>query len=143
MIRVADPGLLTTVQDAGRWGCQHLGVPVAGPMDPLSHRAANLLVGNPADRAALEVTLVGPEIEFLDDAVFAVAGARFDLRFDGKPMRTGVAARAARGAACVSAGARRARAPTWRCAGASTCRRGSAAGAPTSPAASAASAAGR
>ena len=97
MIRVADPGLLTTVQDAGRWGCQHLGVPVAGPMDPLSHRAANLLVGNPADRAALEVTLVGPDLEFLDDTVFAVAGARFDLRLDGKPLRAGVAARAARG----------------------------------------------
>ncbi len=94
MIRVADAGLLTTVQDAGRWGCQHLGVPVAGPMDPLSHRTANLLVGNPADRAALEVTLVGPDLEFLDDTVFAVAGARFDLRLDGKPMRSGVAARA-------------------------------------------------
>ena len=97
MIRVAAPGLLTTVQDAGRWGCQHLGVPVAGPMDPVSHRIANLLVGNPADRATLEVTLVGPELEFLDDAVLAVAGARVDLRLDGRPMRDGVAARAGRG----------------------------------------------
>ncbi len=97
MIRVAAPGLLTTVQDAGRWGCQHLGVPVAGPMDPVSHRIANLLVGNPADRATLEVTLVGPELELLDDAVVAVAGARFDLSLDGRPMRAGVAARAGRG----------------------------------------------
>ncbi len=97
MIQVIDPGLLTTVQDAGRWGCQHLGVPVAGPMDPLSHRMANMLVGNPADRATLEVTLVGPEIEFLDDTVFAVAGARFALLLDARPMRTGVAARAGRG----------------------------------------------
>ena len=97
MIRVADPGLLTTVQDAGRWGCQHLGVPVAGPMDPLSHRMANLLVGNPEDRATLEATLVGPEIEFLDDTVFAVAGARFELLLDARPMPTGVAARAGRG----------------------------------------------
>ena len=97
MIRVAEPGFLTTVQDGGRWGCQHLGVPVAGPMDPVSHRIANLLVGNPADRAALEVTLVGPELEFLDDAVFAVAGARFELRLDERPTRAGVAARAGRG----------------------------------------------
>ena len=97
MIRVAEPGFLTTVQDAGRWGCQHLGVPVAGPMDPVSHRAANLLVGNPADRAALEVTLAGPELEFLDDTVFAVAGARFDLRLDDRPAQGGVAALAGRG----------------------------------------------
>ena len=93
MIRMAEPGLLTTVQDGGRWGCQHLGVPVAGPMDPVSHRTANLLVGNPADRAALEVTLVGPEIEFIDDTIFAVAGARFDLFLDERPMETGAAAR--------------------------------------------------
>ena len=97
MIRMAEPGFLTTVQDGGRWGCQHLGVPVAGPMDPVSHRTANLLVGNPADRAGLEVTLVGPELEFLDDTTFAVAGARFDLFLDDRPMRTGVAARAGRG----------------------------------------------
>ena len=97
MIRVAAPGLLTTVQDVGRWGCQHLGVPVAGPMDPVSHRIANLLVGNPADRATLEVTLVGPELELLDDAVLAVAGARFELSLDGRPMRAGAAARAGRG----------------------------------------------
>ena len=97
MIRVAAPGLLTTVQDLGRWGCQHLGVPVAGPMDPVSHRIANLLVGNPADRATLEVTLVGPELDLLDDAVVAVAGARFDLSLDGRPLRAGVAVRAGRG----------------------------------------------
>ena len=97
MIRVAEAGFLTTVQDVGRWGCQHLGVPVAGPMDPVSHRTANLLVGNPADRAALEVTLVGPELELLDDTTFAVAGARFDLFLDDRPMETGAPARAGRG----------------------------------------------
>ena len=97
MIRVVDPGLLTTVQDGGRWGCQHLGVPVAGPMDPVSHRVANLLVGNPPDRATLEVTLVGPALEFLADTVFAVAGARFDLFLDAQPRQTAVAGRAGRG----------------------------------------------
>ena len=56
------PGLLTTVQDGGRYGCQHLGVPVAGPMDAVSYRVANAAVGNPPSSAALEVTLVGPEI---------------------------------------------------------------------------------
>ena len=97
MIRVDDPGLLTTVQDGGRWGCQHLGVPVAGPMDPVSHRMANLLVGNPPDRATLEVTLVGPELEFLADTTFAVAGARFELFLDEQPMQIAAAGRAGRG----------------------------------------------
>ena len=97
MIRVGDPGLLTTVQDGGRWGYQHLGVPVAGPMDPVSHRLANLLVGNPADRATLEVTLVGPEIEFLGETIFAVAGARFDLSLDGRRVASAAAGRAGRG----------------------------------------------
>ena len=97
MIRVDDPGLLTTVQDAGRWGCQQLGVPVAGPMDPVSHRLANLLVGNPSDRAVLEVTLAGPHLEFLAEVTFAVAGARFDLRLDGRPTSIGAACRAGRG----------------------------------------------
>jgi len=52
-ITVIRAGMLTTVQDLGRWGQQHLGVPVAGPMDWYSHRLANRLVGNdvPLDRA--------------------------------------------------------------------------------------------
>ena len=54
--------MLTTVQDLGRWGPQSHGVPVAGPMDEYSHRLANRLVGNPAAAAALEVTLIGPEL---------------------------------------------------------------------------------
>ena len=45
---VIKPGLQTTIQDRGRWGFQWLGVPVAGPMDPCSHRLANALVGNDA-----------------------------------------------------------------------------------------------
>jgi antagonist of KipI len=71
--------MLTTVQDLGRWGYQAEGVPAAGPMDTYSHRLANRLVANPDEAAALEVTLVGPEIEALGDVTCAVAGARFDL----------------------------------------------------------------
>lgn len=82
MIRVLQPGLLTTVQDEGRWGHQRFGVPVAGPMDRVSHRLANLIVGNRASSAALEVTLVGPELEFEKEALFAVTGAEFALSLD-------------------------------------------------------------
>ena len=80
------PGMLTTVQDAGRWGFQARGVPVAGPMDPVSHRLANALVGNGRDAALLEVTMLGPELEFGDERLVAVAGAEFDLRLDGRQV---------------------------------------------------------
>ena len=83
MIHVVKPGLLTTVQDQGRWGYQRFGVPVAGPMDPSAHRLANLIVGNRPSAATLEVTLVGPVLEFEVDALVAVTGARFDLQLDG------------------------------------------------------------
>ena len=96
-IRVVDPGLLTTVQDRGRWGSQSLGVPVAGPMDEVSHSLANVVVGNPPDRATLEVTLVGPALEFLADMTFAVTGAEFEMRLDDIPVQMGVAHRAGRG----------------------------------------------
>src|SRR5581483_227179 len=83
-LRVIKPGMLTTVQDAGRWGYQAHGVPVAGPMDPCSHRLANALVGNARAAAALEVTLLGPEIEFDEERVIAIAGAEFAVTLDGR-----------------------------------------------------------
>jgi antagonist of KipI len=84
-VSVIKPGMLTTVQDMGRWGFQARGVPVAGPMDPVSHRLANALVGNGRDAALLEVTLLGPELEFEDERLIAVTGADFDLSLDGRP----------------------------------------------------------
>jgi len=90
-IRVLEPGLLTTVQDRGRWGSQSLGVPVAGPMDDFSHQLANLAVGNPAECATLEVTLAGPTLEFRDDIRFAVTGAEFELYLDDVVVPMGVA----------------------------------------------------
>lgn len=85
-LRIIRPGMLTTIQDLGRWGHQAEGVPVAGPMDAYSHRLANRLVGNDDGAAALEVTLVGPEIEFEGDAVCAVTGARFDMAVEGQAL---------------------------------------------------------
>jgi antagonist of KipI len=83
-LHVIKAGMLTTIQDRGRWGLQSRGVPVAGPMDPSSHRLANAIVGNGADAATLEVTLVGPELEFEDERILAVAGAEFELTVDGR-----------------------------------------------------------
>ena len=77
---VIRPGMLTTVQDLGRWGHQDWGVPVAGPMDWFSHRLANEIVGNSADAAALEITLMGPELEASEETTCIVQGARFEAQ---------------------------------------------------------------
>lgn len=82
-IHVRRPGLHTTVQDLGRWGFQSHGVPVAGPMDPFSHRFANALVGNDRRAATLEITLTGPELEFEGECLVAIAGAEFSVDIDG------------------------------------------------------------
>jgi biotin-dependent carboxylase-like uncharacterized protein len=75
-LRVVTPGLLTTIQDFGRIGHQHLGVPVSGALDPVSMRAANLLVGNAPDVAVLEAACLGPTLAVeADDVRIAVAGA--------------------------------------------------------------------
>jgi biotin-dependent carboxylase-like uncharacterized protein len=87
-LRVIRPGMLTTVQDLGRWGHQDSGVPVAGPMDAWSHRLANRLAGNPEAAAALEVTLIGPELEPDVDTICALAGAEFRLDVNGRPVDT-------------------------------------------------------
>jgi antagonist of KipI len=83
---VITPGMLTTVQDRGRWGYQAEGVPVAGPMDPCAHRLANALVGNEWGAATLEITFVGPEVEFEDERIVAVVGAEFDITVDGRSV---------------------------------------------------------
>jgi antagonist of KipI len=90
VLHVLKPGLQTTVQDLGRWGRQALGVPVAGPMDPFSHRLANLLVGNAINAATIEITLIGPELEFSADTTIALCGADFDVSANGQPVSRGV-----------------------------------------------------
>jgi biotin-dependent carboxylase-like uncharacterized protein len=85
-LRVIKPGLLTTVQDRGRWGFQSRGVSVAGPMDAYAHRLANALVDNTDDTATLEVTWVGPELEFEDQRVITVSGAEFEVAVDGRSV---------------------------------------------------------
>jgi antagonist of KipI len=85
-LHVIKPGLLTTVQDLGRWGFQARGVPVAGPMDAYAHRLANALVGNHPRAATLEITLVGPELGLDEERMIAVTGADFDMTLNDEPM---------------------------------------------------------
>ena len=86
---VVKPGLLTTVQDLGRFGHQASGVPVAGPMDAFSHRLANQLVGNDPAAAALEITLIGPELMVEADTTMAITGAHFDVTCDDRSVPMG------------------------------------------------------
>ena len=80
---VLRPGLLTTVQDTGRWGYQGLGVPVSGPMDAVAHRLANAVIRNPPDAATLEATLLGPELRLEQDTWIALGGADLSATLDG------------------------------------------------------------
>jgi urea carboxylase len=86
-IEVVEGGTQTTIQDwPGRLGAWHVGVPPSGPMDPLSFRLANRLVGNPADAAGLECTLVGPTLRFHVPALVALTGADMGARLNGAPL---------------------------------------------------------
>ncbi|NYT75514.1 biotin-dependent carboxyltransferase family protein [Alcaligenaceae bacterium] len=85
-ITVIKPGLLSTFQDSGRLGHQHLGVPVSGAMDTRAHRLANLLAGNNADEATLEITLTGPELHFDAPACIAISGARLSPSLNGQAV---------------------------------------------------------
>lgn len=83
-IEVLKPGLATTVQDAGREGYYHLGIPLSGALDQHSFLAANLLVGNDENAAVLECTLLGPELAFRQSAIVAVTGAGMEPRVNGQ-----------------------------------------------------------
>jgi biotin-dependent carboxylase-like uncharacterized protein len=82
-IKVHAPGLATTVQDLGRPGYYHIGIPLSGGMDRLSLRCANMLVGNDEGAAVLEAVFTGPELEFTSDAMVAVTGAELPPKVDG------------------------------------------------------------
>src|ERR1700735_2125256 len=82
-LEILKAGLSTTVQDLGRPGYYHLGIPISGGMDRYALRAANLLVGNDEGDAVLEAVFLGPEIRFTTDAVVAVAGAEMPPKIDG------------------------------------------------------------
>lgn len=81
---VVEPGLLTTVQDLGRFGYQRVGIPPSGPLDRPAFVLANRLVGNPDGAAGLELTLKGPRLEVRRECVVAVTGAEMGLTVNGE-----------------------------------------------------------
>ena len=96
-LRIIRPGLLTTVQDLGRFGYQQDGLLVSGAMDARALRVANLLVGNEETAAGLEITLLGPTIRFTADHLIALTGAPLTATLDGRPLGLNRAVLAAAG----------------------------------------------
>lgn len=87
-VNVITAGILTTIQDMGRPGYYHLGIPMGGAMDRYALRAANALVGNPEDSAGLEAVFMGPELEFTEAATIAVCGAELPPKVNGELRET-------------------------------------------------------
>ena len=85
-LKIIQPGMLSTIQDRGRYGYQRSGMPTAGAMDTFALRAANALLGNDDNAACIEATVLGPRIEILADTRIAVAGANVSPRLDGEPV---------------------------------------------------------
>jgi antagonist of KipI len=83
VIRVVEPGALTTVQDLGRPGQLRYGIPPSGPMDRVAFLVANRLVGNPDGAAGLECTILGPRFEAETACAIAVTGADMPLTVNG------------------------------------------------------------
>jgi len=83
---VLEPGILTTIQDLGRYGFSQFGVPPSGALDTFSLRVSNLLVGNEENEACLEVTLMGLRIRALEEVVIAITGGDLSPTLNGESL---------------------------------------------------------
>ena len=86
-IKFISGGMLTSIQDLGRYGYQKFGMPVSGAMDSHSLQLANYLVGNKRNEACFEITYLGPEIEFLSNTTIAISGAIMQANVNGRPVQ--------------------------------------------------------
>jgi biotin-dependent carboxylase-like uncharacterized protein len=105
-LTVLDPGVLATVQDRGRPGWAHLGVPRAGALDAPAAELANRLVGNDPDAAVVETTLAGMRVRTGTGLWLAVTGAPCDVLVGGRPVAFGAAVYADSGSEVVLGPAR-------------------------------------
>ena len=87
-VKVKNKGLATSIQDMGRPGYFHLGIPIGGAMDRYSLRVANMLVGNHEGAAGLEAVFMGPELEFTEDTIISVTGGELPPKIDGEVKET-------------------------------------------------------
>lgn len=87
-VKVLKPGLSTTIQDLGRPGYYHIGIPTSGGMDRFALRCANMLVGNKETLAVLEAVFMGPELQFSEAVTVAVTGAELPPKVNGEARET-------------------------------------------------------
>ena len=85
-IEVVLPGLQTTIQDHGRYGCRHMGVPQSGAADLFSYKLANFLLGQLPNAAVLECTLTGPRLRFLRNMQIMITGADMQPEVNGSAI---------------------------------------------------------
>jgi len=83
---VLEPGILTTVQDLGRYGFSQFGVPPSGALDTFSFRVGNLLVGNQEEEASLEITIMGLKLRALREVVLAITGGDLFPTLNGEAL---------------------------------------------------------
>ena len=83
---VLEPGILTTIQDLGRYGFRQFGVPPSGALDTFSYRVGNLLVGNKQGEASLETTIMGLKLKTLREVVIAITGGDLSPTLNGEPL---------------------------------------------------------
>jgi biotin-dependent carboxylase-like uncharacterized protein len=83
VLKIHNPGFYTSIQDLGRYGFRHLGVPVSGALDLKAVRRANALLENDPNDAVLEITMNGPELEFTEPTMMVLSGAPLEATLDG------------------------------------------------------------
>ena len=97
LLEIITPGILASIQDAGRQGFGEIGVAPSGAADGYACRLGNLLVGNLENAAAIEITLMGFQARFLTETVFAVTGADLQPSLNGRALPMWTALKAAPG----------------------------------------------
>ncbi len=88
MVEVLKTGLYDSIQDLGRFGFQHLGVPTSGAMDQYAFTLANSILGNQDNAAALEFTLLGPTLKFHSGTAICITGMQSNAQLNGQSIET-------------------------------------------------------
>lgn len=88
MIEIISGGMLSTVQDSGRFGVMRKGFTQGGAMDQYSMKLANRLCGNDINAPVIEMTMLGITAGFKDEHIFSISGGQFDAKLNNKPIRT-------------------------------------------------------
>ncbi len=87
MVKVIKPGFFSTIQDFGRMGCQHYGVPYSGVMDSYSASIANAILGNNKNAAVIEMTMTGATLQFNCDTIICISGADMSPQLNSNKIK--------------------------------------------------------